>query len=140
MFKRIAAGAGALALVGASVALASPAMADPVKGGAVIPLTCSDGTAYNVAVNGSGAFSPAHDIASTKLFIPVSFPSSLVTVTDTETGEILDQFFDEEMVATKHANKGQGEPLGCYYEASFVDEEEGVTYIVVGNVFIKTKR
>jgi hypothetical protein len=64
----------AVAAVGA-LGLTQVAMADPVnaKNGLVFPASCDNGQSYQVAVNGNGEFTPAHDLGSTSVFIPQSF-------------------------------------------------------------------
>jgi hypothetical protein len=57
------------------LALAQGALADPVnaKNAQLIPASCDNGQSYQVVVNGNGEFTPAHDLASTSVFVPQSF-------------------------------------------------------------------
>ena len=57
------------------MALAPGALADPVnaKNSLVIPASCDNGKSYQVAVNGNGEFTPAHDLGSTSVFVPQAF-------------------------------------------------------------------
>ena len=73
MLRRCGAAIAATA-VGA-LALAPGALADPVnaKNSLVIPASCDNGKSYQVAVNGNGEFTPAHDLGSTSVFVPQAF-------------------------------------------------------------------
>ena len=56
-------------------ALAQGAAADPInaKNSLTFPATCDDGQTIQVVVNGNGAWSPAHVVGSTAVFIPQAF-------------------------------------------------------------------
>ena len=56
-------------------ALAQGAAADPInaKNNLTFPATCDDGQTIQVVVNGNGAWSPAHVVGSTAVFIPQAF-------------------------------------------------------------------
>jgi hypothetical protein len=56
-------------------ALAQGAVADPInaKNSLTFPATCDDGQMIQVVVNGNGAWSPAHVVGSTAVFIPQAF-------------------------------------------------------------------
>ena len=56
-------------------ALAQGAAADPInaKNSLTFPATCDDGQMIQVVVNGNGAWSPAHVVGSTAVFIPQAF-------------------------------------------------------------------
>jgi hypothetical protein len=56
-------------------ALAQVAGADPTnaKNNLTFPATCDDGQTVQVVVNGNGAWSPAHVVGSTAMFIPQAF-------------------------------------------------------------------
>jgi hypothetical protein len=56
-------------------ALAQVAGADPTnaKNSLTFPATCDDGQTVQVVVNGNGAWSPAHVVGSTAMFIPQAF-------------------------------------------------------------------
>jgi hypothetical protein len=92
MFRR----AITIALVAVSALLAvQAAAADPVNAhkGDVFTVNCNGGPDIQVAVNGNGAFTPAHVIGSTAMFIPTAFDltfsftptGSNQTFTDTDT-------------------------------------------------------
>jgi hypothetical protein len=74
-------------------ALAQSAAADPInaKNSLTVPATCDDGQTIQVVVNGNGAWSPAHVVGSTAVFIPQAFdltfeftPSGGTTETETD--------------------------------------------------------
>jgi hypothetical protein len=67
-------------------ALAQSAAADPInaKNSLTFPATCDDGQTIQVVVNGNGAWSPAHVVGSTAVFIPQAFD---LTFEFTPTGE-----------------------------------------------------
>jgi hypothetical protein len=91
-------------------ALAQGAAADPInaKNSLTFPVTCDDGQTVQVVLNGNGAFTPAHVVGSTAVFIPQSFdvtfeftPTGGETVTETDTsskhnvhGELVTCSFD----------------------------------------------
>jgi hypothetical protein len=56
-------------------ALAQGAAADPInaKNSLTFPVTCDDGQTVQVVLNGNGAFTPAHVVGSTAVFIPQAF-------------------------------------------------------------------
>lgn len=68
-------------------ALSVPATADP-RPGLAGQATCSDGNSYDVVVNGSGYYLPAHVVTSTQVFKPVAFGEFTTTVTDPD-GHVL---------------------------------------------------
>jgi hypothetical protein len=66
-------------------ALAQGAAADPInaKNSLTFPVTCDDGQTVQIVLNGNGAFTPAHVVGSTAVFIPQAFD---VTFEFTPTG------------------------------------------------------
>jgi len=56
-------------------ALAQGAAADPInaKNSLTFPVTCDDGQTVQIVLNGNGAFTPAHVVGSTAVFIPQAF-------------------------------------------------------------------
>jgi hypothetical protein len=109
----------AAAALGLSALAAAPATADPK--GETIPLTCG-GVTYAVAVNGDGDFTPAHDTASTRMFIPVWFGPFHGTVTDAS-GTVIDEFTDPAM--TKGAGKNADLECSYTFHDTFEDPELG---------------
>ena len=109
----------------------APAIADPQKG-EIIPVDCDNGQSYVIAVNGNGAFTPAHDTASTATFVPVSFGEFTFTVTDAQ-GNVVDQGTEPGIDKGKgNAAKGKKTLITC--EFSFSDTEDGLTFEGGGTV------
>jgi hypothetical protein len=56
-------------------ALAQGAAADPInaKNSLTFPVTCDDGQTVQIVLKGNGAFTPAHVVGSTAVFIPQAF-------------------------------------------------------------------
>ena len=56
-------------------ALVQGAAADPInaKNSLTLPVTCDDGQTVQIVLNGNGAFTPAHVVGSTAVFIPQAF-------------------------------------------------------------------
>jgi hypothetical protein len=81
-----------LLLVAAPLAVFAPAVADPQ--GETFSLTCADGMTYTVITAGNGDFTPAHDTGSNTTFIPTDFGEFHGTVTNAETGELIEEFTD----------------------------------------------
>lgn len=71
---------------------ATTAHADPANAKGSLPLTisCANGSIYTAVANGSGAWTPAHDLDSTSILVPVSFGTETFTVYD-PAGNIVDQ-------------------------------------------------
>ena len=81
------------AVVGLAV-FAPAASADPLKAknSLAFPATCDNGQTVQVVVNGNGAFSPAHVVGTTAVFVPQAFdltfeftPPGGPTQTETDT-------------------------------------------------------
>ncbi len=71
--KRLRLGSLVLAMV-ASGAAAGLAAADPANAPKSSPITITCGsTIYHAVVNGDGAWTPAHDLNSNSILIPVAF-------------------------------------------------------------------
>lgn len=109
---------------------AAPATADPK--GEIIPVDCDNGKSYEVAVNGNGEFTPAHDTASTATFVPVSFGEFKFTVTDAQ-GNVVEQDTEPRIDKGKgNAAKGKKSLITC--EFSFSGTEDGLTFEGSGTV------
>lgn len=126
--RRIAAVA---AIAGAAtVAFASPALADPQKGDP-IDLTCPDpvGT-VDAVVFSNGQWSPALDTNSNAVLHPVAFEDVVVQVVG---GPIVDEPPD----IAKNGNRRGIDVLECTFEQEFqVDDPGGAfTLKVTGTVF-----
>ncbi|MGN6189311.1 MAG: hypothetical protein ACTHOE_10450 [Conexibacter sp.] len=117
------------AAVAAGTASAAPTNAPNAQ---TVTLDCSQAGTFEVVVNGSGAWSPGHDLNSNAILIPVSFGAETTVVRDAE-GNVVDE-------STRPAmTKGQGKarashrnPIACTYTLSFT--EDGNTITVSGSV------
>ncbi len=120
--------AGLLATGGLLLAVAAPAGADP-KGGDTFPLVCDDGNTYTVTTNGNGEFTPAHDVNSTSMLIPLSFGEFQGTVTypDGTTEQIT-----EPGISKGQSGKNAKNTVTCTF--SFSGTEDGVTFSATGTV------
>jgi hypothetical protein len=118
--------AAGVVLVAVGTSISGPAVADPVNAPEIesLPLTC-DGQTYQVVVNGNGAFTPAHDTDSTRMFIPTSFGEFTGTITDAQ-GEVIDSFTEPPM-AKGSSTKARSTSVDCTFTFSedFVDPELG---------------
>jgi hypothetical protein len=119
-----------LVLAGMSM---SPAAADPTGSprSTVIHLTCG-GEEFQAVVNGEGAWSPALDLGSNAVLIPVSFGEAHFTLTDAG-GGVLEEGTDP----PRSKGASQNADLDCTYTGSgtFEDPELGlVTFTFSGDV------
>ena len=122
-----------LAVTVAATALAAgTASADPVNAPNSLPGTvdCGSAGSFDVVTNGNGNWTPAHDLNSTAVLIPVAFGPSTFTVTDPN-----DQVIDTEN--DPGGPKGSAAPAGrtlldCSYSLS--SSFEGYTFSVTGTV------
>ena len=122
----------------ALVAAGAPAGADPVNAPDVtpVPITCDNGHTYDAAVNGNGDFTPAHDVNSTKILVPLMFGEFTGTVTDSE-GNVLESFTDPALTKGKANKKQRRTQTTCTYtfEATFDDPDLGtLTFSGTGSV------
>ena len=128
------------ALLVAGVALAttlgsaSAASADPK--GEVVPLVCDNGNTYQAAVNGNGAFTPAHDLASTSMLVPTSFGEFHGTLTDSD-GNVIEEFVDPPTTKGNSGKRARATTTSCTFSftESFDDPDLGpVTFSAEGSV------
>jgi hypothetical protein len=122
-----------LAIAG-SLASASAAWADPP--GELVPLVCDNGITYEVAVNGNGAFTPGHDLASTAILVPTAFGEFHGTLTDGD-GNLIDEFVDPAVVKGSSGSHGRATTTSCTFTIteSFEDPELGqLTFTGEGSV------
>jgi len=110
---------GLLAFGVASTLLMGTAGADPK--GNVFPITCDNGQSYDVAVNGNGEFSPAHDTASNATLVPVSFGPFTGTVRDLD-GNVVESF-TEPGASKGQSAKGLKNAVTCSF--SFTEVSDG---------------
>jgi hypothetical protein len=120
----------ALALVLAGVVAAS-ATADPTGARNSTPLTvvCGD-TTYQAVVNGNGPWSPAHDLNSNAILIPVAFGVETGVFTDPD--GTAHPFTNP--VRTKGSSTPNGAPLiNCSYHVA-LSFPDGSSVVVDGTV------
>ena len=111
---------GGLCALGMASALGSgTAGADPKT--PAIPVVCDNGQTYDVAVNGAGQFTPAHDIDSNTILVPVSFGPFTGTVRNAQ-GQVVDTFTDPPSEKGQAA-KGLKDAVNCTY--SFTEVSDG---------------
>ena len=123
MFGRAVKGGGLAAAIALALAVPTAAQADPVRNGDTLSLTCG-GQTYDVVIAGRGAWIPAHDLDSNRIFIPTSFGEANGTVTLVATGEVIDEFTDPPLWKGR-ATKERSTSVDCTYSSSFefYDEE-----------------
>jgi len=122
-----------LAIAG-SLASAGAASADPP--GDPFPVVCDNGVTYEVTLNGNGAFTPAHDLASTTILVPTAFGEFHGTVTDAD-GNVIDEFVDPPMVKGSSGGHERATTTSCTFSIteSFEDPELGpLTFTGEGSV------
>ena len=106
-------------VVGGMVMAGSVGTAGADPKGFPVQLHCG-GTTYDAVTAGNGEFTPAHDLESNTVFIPLAFGEFSGTLTHVESGQVVDSFVDP---AT--TEKGSAQPRGrtvmeCTF--TFVDE------------------
>ena len=111
----------------------APVSADPVgaKNSTPVSVTCDNGQTYETVANGNGQFSPAHDLHSTSVLIPVAFGPTTFTVTDPD-GNVVDQGTDPAEAKGSSA-QNPGADMECTFVVSFQDPD-GLTITVEGTV------
>ena len=122
----------ALGLAAATVltvsATTGAAHADPVKNGFTVAVTCGTDT-FTAVVAGNGEFTPAHDLGSTSVLIPVSFGETTFTVI--ENGVVVDQE-TEPGVSKGSAAANPNATTTCSYTGS--QTEGTTTFTISGTV------
>ena len=118
----LALSAVALVAISAGTALAAPTGAPNARW---VTATCGEDQ-FTMVVNGNGAFPAAHDVSSTRVFVPVWFGETTVTGSDKSV-----QTFPE-------GRKGSAAPKGhtlitCSWTGD-PEEFEGVLYTANGTV------
>jgi hypothetical protein len=136
MFGRTIKGAGLTAVLALAVLTPSAAQADPVRNGDALVLTC-DGQSYDVVIAGRGAWLPAHDLDSNRIFVPTSFGEANGTVTIVATGEVIDEFTDPALWKGR-ATRERSTSVDCTYSSSFEfydqELEQALHIDVIGSV------
>jgi hypothetical protein len=108
--------------------------ADPAKGDAV-PLVCDNGKTYSAVVNGNGQFTPAHDLNSNAVLVPVSFGSTAITAVFPD-GNVVN--FTEPATSKGQSAKGLKDPVTCTYTFSFTSDGSDPTGPPAGTVVTGT--
>lgn len=122
--------------------LAGPAQADP-KSDFVIDLDCGDGVVQVVAPENDQPWTPAHDIASTAVYIPLGFEGTTATITildGPDAGTVIDVPAEEDQMK-KGLRKGV-DVKECTFSSVFTgyvpDFDATVHAVYSGTVFGKT--
>lgn len=129
---RVITGAAAAALLGLSAA--GPAQADPVHAKNAFPfqVVCDNGQSYDAVANGNGTFTPAHDVSSQAVLVPVAFGPITFTVTDAG-GTILDQETSPPTAKPGAAAHNKNATVNCEFSGSQT-APDGTTFSIDGTV------
>ena len=119
MRARAAFGVAGLVIV-ASFVSAGAASADPKD--EPISLVCDNGVSYQVTVNGNGAFTPGHDLASTSVLVPTAFGELHGIVTDSS-GNVIEDFVDPPMIKGSSGNQARATTTSCTFIINETFEE-----------------
>ena len=114
--------------------VAGAAAADP--GGDPIELTCGEAT-FSVVTSGNGQFTPAHDVDSNTVFIPLSFGEFHGTIRDAD--DVIIDDFTEPATQKGKAGAHSKDTVSCTYVISEVGDgsdflPEGWTFVGEGTV------
>lgn len=119
---------GAVLAMAAVFSSAGAATADPgnAPNSTVVPLVCDNGSTYTAVINGNGAFSPAHDLASNTTLIPTAFGPFHGVVTDAN-GTVVNEFTDP-AIDKGNSTKTRATSVSCIYtfDGTFTDPDLGV--------------
>jgi len=120
----------ATALVATSAGVAS---ADPVNARDALPIqiACDNGQTYTAVANGNGNFTPAHDLDSNAILVPVSFGPITFTLTDPN-GVIIDQETDPAASKGSSASNPNAS-TSCSFSGG-ATAPDGTTFSIVGTV------
>lgn len=122
----------AIALLAGAVTAAT-AGADPTgaKNAQHVTVECADAGTFHTVVNGNGDWTPAHDLNSSAILVPVSFGTTTFTVKDAEGNVVFEE--TEPGRTHRHAQRKGRTLIDCTYTLSF-PVEEGNTATVSGSV------
>jgi hypothetical protein len=131
-FTRVMTAAAGAAVLG--LGAWAPAHADPVHAKNSLPITivCDNGQSYSAITNGSGAWTPAHDLASTAMLIPVSFGEITFTVTAPD-GTVLDQETQPPTAKAGASAHNRHAATSCSFSGS-ASAPDGTTFTIEGTV------
>ena len=126
-FATMAAGVLTITTLGA-------AQADPTNARDALPITidCDNGQSYTAVVNGSGAWTPAHDLNSTAMLIPVAFGEQTFTVTDSD-GNVIDQETIPPTAKTGAIAHNRNATTSCSFTGG-ATAPDGTTFTISGDV------
>jgi hypothetical protein len=129
---RVMTGAAAAALLG--LGTWAPAHADPVhaKNAFVFQIVCDNDQSYVAVANGNGTFTPAHDLSSTAVLVPVAFGPITFTVTDSE-GNILEQETSPSAAKAGASAHNKNATTNCEFFGSQT-APDGTTFSIDGTV------
>lgn len=124
--------AAAAALIAWSAGAAS---ADPTNAKNAFPIqvACDNGHTYNAVANGSGHFTPAHDLDSNAVVVPVAFGETTFTVTDPD-GNVVDSETDPPASKGSSA-KNPNATTNCSFSGSVTDPD-GFTFSTSGTATV----
>lgn len=110
------------------------AHADPANAKNVFPIqvACDNGHTYNVVANGNGQFTPAHDLDSNAVLIPVAFGETTFTVTDSSGTVVATE--TQPPVSKGSSASNPAATTSCSFSGSAVDPETGDTFAISGTV------
>jgi hypothetical protein len=138
--RRLVAG---MAIAIAGVALtAGSAGAAPVNAPNATPITidCGQGGTFDAIANGNGQFTPAHDLDSRRVLIPVSLGPTTFTARDAE-GNVVFEETDTTVNAKGHAAPRGRTLLDCTFTLSFPTEDGGTATVTGSAVgFVSGRR
>src|SRR5215471_14447727 len=125
--------AGVLALTFAFAGIViAGATADPsgAKNSAPVMVVCGN-TTYHAVANGNGQWTPAHDLNSNKILVPVVFGEQTQVITDAHGNQTTQTFPG----ATKGSAAPKGQPeVNCSYHIDFGPFPDGSSATVDGTV------
>jgi predicted metal-dependent enzyme (double-stranded beta helix superfamily) len=129
---RVMTGAAAAAVLGLSAW--APAQADPTNAKNALQLTvpCDNGHTYSVVTNGSGAWTPAHDLNSTATLIPVSFGEETFTIYAPD-GTVVDQETQAPTAKAGASAHNKHATLSCTFSGSQT-APDGSMFVISGSV------
>jgi hypothetical protein len=126
-----------LAAAGAAVlglATIAPVQADPSRAKNALPLQvfCDNGQSYDAVANGNGAWTPAHDLSSSSILVPVSFGTVTVTIRDPE-GNIVDRETDPPSAKPGASAHNRHATTNCEFVGT-ATAPDGSTFTIDGTV------
>jgi hypothetical protein len=129
---RLMTAAAATAVVGLGTCV--PAHADPIhaKDAFFFQVFCDNGQTYGAIANGNGTWTPAHDLSSPAVLVPVTFGEITFTVSDSE-GNILDQETSPPTSKSGAAAHNKNATTACDFAGSSTDSD-GITFTLAGSV------